>query len=166
MNELQKPNPCLHIPLIDISLCFSFIKPIHITRFGEVAHLESVCWLEIRGNVRNAIFRPGVYMVSLRIMLCDKRRFQSFPVKLRLSTSHGQNSECERFLQRQDQPARGTEASQRSVGGEWMELDVGEFSVETEMLLSVEFSLMGTEGYLWKSGLVVDCMKIHVSTTI
>ena len=144
----------------------SFIKPIQITRFGEVAHLRSVCWLEIRGKVRDAIFRPGVYVVSLRIMLHNKSRFEGFPVKLCLLTSHGQNSECERFLQGQDQSAHGTDTSLQSVSGEWMELDGGEFSVETEMLLSVEFSLMGIEGYLWKRGLVVDCMKIHLSTSI
>ena len=127
-----------------------------------------MCWLEISGNIYETIFRPGVYVVSFRIMLRNVIGFGRSPVKLCLSTSNGQCTESERFFQG-DQTRCETVAPLRSMGDQWLELDVGKFSVDEEMPLSVKFSLMEIKGGTWKRGLIVDCVKIqsfnHISGT-
>ena len=135
-------------------------------RFGESACLKNVCWLEMAANTNGMVFRPGVYVVSFRIMLTNPTGFRNHPVRLLLWTSDGQRAEAERFLEGGDQMRCGTVAPLRPVGAGWLDLDAGEFTVETEGPLTVSFRLTEYEGVGWKSGLVIDCVKIQLSSDI
>jgi hypothetical protein len=139
---------------------------IHASRFGEVAHLRDVCWLEIAGKVHELMFRPGKYVVSFRIRLVNPQGFKESPLKLTLSTSDGQHAESGRFLLG-DQSRCAVVAPLRSIGGsEWLELDVGNFSVDEERSLTVSFSLKEIENDWWKRGLIVDCVAIRLADAI
>ena len=116
-------------------------------------------------DTKGMVFRPGVYVVSFRIMLINPTGFRNHPVRLHLWTSDGQRADTERFLEG-DQFRCGTIAPLRPTGGGWLDLDLGEFTVESEVPLTVWFKLTEIEGVGWKSGLVIDCVKIQLSSAI
>jgi hypothetical protein len=100
-------------------------------------------------------------------MLMNAEGFSDWPIMLHLSTSDGQLVKSQRFLQGNDQSrCRLPVADLRPIGGDWFDLDVGRFTVATEMDLSVEFVLQEIESQWWKHGLVVDCVKIQSSNAI
>ncbi|KAH7288333.1 hypothetical protein KP509_31G022200 [Ceratopteris richardii] len=48
----------------------------------------------------------------------------------------------------------------------WMELDIGEFVGDKEMHVALKYQMMEIEGGQWKSGIIVDCLKIQPSSAI
>jgi hypothetical protein len=112
------------------------------------------------------LVRPGEYVVSFRIRILNTVGFKDNPLKLSLWTSHGHDSSCERFLYG-DQLRCQTVAPLRSAdNGHWLELDIGQFSVETEMPLSLQFSLSIPESLQYERGLVVDGVKLQLADAV
>ena len=144
---------------------FSLVHVMLFRRSRECACLKDVCWLDIKAEAKDTVFRPGVYTASFRIVLINPNGFRNYPVMLRLDTSDGQHAEAERFLEG-DQLRCGTVAPLRPVGDGWFDLDAGEFSVDTETPLTVSFTLREVDSDRWKSGLVIDCAKIELSNAI
>ena len=134
-------------------------------RSHECASLKDVCWLDMKAEVKDTVFPPGVYTASFRIMLINPTGFRNHPVRLHLWTSDGQRADTERFLEG-DQFRCGTVAPLRPVDNGWFDLDAGEFSVDTETPLTVSFNLREVDSNLWKGGLVIDCAKIQLSNAI
>lgn len=136
--------------------------------FPEGACLENVCWLEVRGELE-AVFMPGAYTVSFRVRFTDAfHGWTRSPVNFSLSTTDGQHVESQRFLQgvQTNIESRSVRVTPLRQLGHWMELDVGEFLVESEMRLKVQFRMMEIQGGRWKRGLVLDGVKIQPSNRL
>ncbi|KAJ7544391.1 hypothetical protein O6H91_09G077100 [Diphasiastrum complanatum] len=157
--------------------------PQHGSRFHEVAYLRSVCRFEVSGSLR-CYLQPGAYTVSFRLQLGDEpsnmglhsqyvvshvRGWKLKPVKFSLSTSDGQHTESERYLDCTEVPeSKQLELSnlspKRIVDNHWVEYDVGEFNVEsTHKLVELQFSMTEIEEGYSKSGLFLDGAIIRPS---
>lgn len=132
--------------------------------FQDGAYLVGVCWFEVRGKFES-IFQPGAYTVSFRIcMKKTQKGWTESPVKFSLSTSNGHCVESERFLQGEpDNVERSSRLTPSRSLGMWFEYDAGEFLVESEMLVKLEFSMLEIDGGNWKRGLLLDGVKIQPS---
>lgn len=138
-------------------------------RFPESACLHNVCWFDIRGEFES-VFLPGTYTLSFRITFTDALRgWAVVPVKLFFSTSNGEHVESQRFFSGKRTPLASKVAPLRSVGASsssWMELDAGEFHVEREMRVKVQVRMLESDGGQWKRGVVLDGIKIQLSSAL
>ncbi|KAH7388214.1 hypothetical protein KP509_16G064700 [Ceratopteris richardii] len=154
--------------------------------FEKVAHLNSVCWFDIKG-VFKQVLRPGKYTLSFRIQLEQPEAMHSWkhnPVKLSLGNAiyayppcvsevyfDGSTSFKRRWcpsvgsgMEAQASGASGTTPQCHTRGNstsvhKWVECDVGEFSVEGDnehRSVEVHFSMIEIEYPWWKSGFVLD----------
>ncbi|MCO5583843.1 hypothetical protein L7F22_037758 [Adiantum nelumboides] len=135
--------------------------------FVESTLLHDVCWLEVRGSLQG-VFLPGAYTVSFRMKLLDSQYGWALaPVKLFLSTSNGHSVESQRFFDGRRFQRLSNLAPLRSLTScSWMELDIGHFKVHQEMRIELKFCMMEIEGGNWKSGLVLDGVKIQPTRAI
>eukprot|EP00250_Pteridium_aquilinum_P010416 c19371_g1_i1 orf=511-1386(-) len=135
--------------------------------FAESACLRNVCWFEVCGDFES-VFMPGAYTVSFRIRFTNRLHgWAESPVKLSLSTSNGQHVESQRLFHGSQRPAASVIAPIRLLDSSpWVELDVGEFHVEQEMHVKLQFSMMEIEGGRWKGGVIVDCVKIQPTSAL
>ncbi|KAJ0261754.1 F-box protein PP2-A14 [Hirschfeldia incana] len=129
------------------------------SRFGSIAYLRQVWWLEAVGNIRFE-FAPGKYSVLFKIRLgkplrnCGRKTcnldlvhgWDIKPVRFQLSTSDGQSAMSERHL---DEPGR------------WFHHHVGDFVVENpNSPVWVKFSMLQIDCTHTKGGLCLDCVII------
>ncbi|KAH7276530.1 hypothetical protein KP509_39G010700 [Ceratopteris richardii] len=136
--------------------------------FPESAVLDRVCWFEVAGEFES-MFLPGTYTVSFRVKLRvdPGRSWSRAPVKFYLSANNGQNVEVQRFFDdRKNGEITNLARLRRLPSYPWMELDIGEFVVDKEMHVALKYQMMEIEGGQWKSGIIVDCLKIQPSSAI
>ncbi|KAJ7516539.1 hypothetical protein O6H91_22G061800 [Diphasiastrum complanatum] len=143
----------------------------HGSRFHEVAYLIEVCWFSVSGYL-DCRMPPGAYTVSFRLQLNDESDgWSEMPVNFLLSTSDGQHSQSQRYLNLdgdedldEDQLELVDLTSRRVVADDWMEYDVGEFTtMSIDEPIQIQFSMKDTEGNHWKRGLFLDGVVIRPS---
>ncbi|KAL5222591.1 hypothetical protein ABZP36_027304 [Zizania latifolia] len=113
----------------------------------EVAYLEAVCWLLIRGKLELSYLTPGVtYEVVFQVMLTDDASGWKVPVGVRLYFPDGTVQQHEEYLK--EKPRR-----------QWLELKVGEVIAQQGQTGEIEISMFRLGGS-WKSGLFIKGIKI------
>ncbi|KAG6541240.1 hypothetical protein Mapa_017401 [Marchantia paleacea] len=138
-------------------------------RFAEVAYLKSVCWLDLKGEIRTKL-PPGTYTLSWVLQFKEGEhngKWQDAPVTFTFTNgSDVQMSEIE------FPPTRERGEGQNRVQwreNEWFEYCAGSFTVERDNLeiadstceVDLKFELKETVDLWWKSGLFVDGVLIQ-----
>ncbi|KAF5803604.1 putative phloem protein [Helianthus annuus] len=140
------------------------------SRFNVVAYLQQIWWFEVDGSVRFNL-PADIYTLSFRIHLgrFSKRLgrrvcyydhthgWEIKPVRFEMSTSDGQESSTEYFL---DDCAED-EANGCHKRGSWIEYKVGEFIVNaSDPPTEVRFSMKQIDCTHSKGGICVDAVSI------
>ncbi|CAL5330979.1 hypothetical protein CsSME_00011959 [Camellia sinensis var. sinensis] len=113
----------------------------------EVAKLNAVCWLDVRGKFNMSELSPGiVYEVIYVIKLTNGASGWELPIVLRLSLP---GKLQERQVSLLEKPK-----------GEWLELNVGNFQTQDCENGEVCFDLYEHGGH-WKRGLIIQCAIIR-----
>ncbi|XP_040993328.1 lectin-like [Juglans microcarpa x Juglans regia] len=108
----------------------------------EVAKLEAVCWLDVRGKVNMSELSPEVlYEVVYEVKLKRGASGWELPIILKLSLPDGRIQQ--RHVSLLEKPR-----------GEWIELSVGCFKLKNGESGEVGFDIMEHGGH-WKSGLII-----------
>ncbi|CAM6120756.1 unnamed protein product [Calypogeia fissa] len=138
------------------------------SRFPEVAYLIQVCWLEIRGGMQ-CFLPPGTYNVSWRLSF-STNDFQGFNYKPVNFSVEGPNHVPVHV--KRDLTAHGKAVGERgkpplwtwSRDNKWVELNVGEFTVEElDSPVGIKFAMVDIDGGYWKSGMFLDSVLIRPS---
>lgn len=146
-------------------------------RFAETALLKQVCWLEVRGSLKCSL-PVGAYKLSWRLSFekNNPRGFHYKPVKFSFEASGNVPVLLEKSFnfggeERFPVPGRrgffGNRDANRDVNMKWLELDVGEFTVERgDVPIDINFSMFQVEGGHWKVGMVIDCVIICPTSVV
>lgn len=133
--------------------------PTEESRFGTVAYLQQMWWLEAEGELEFK-FPPGTYSLFFRLHLgkawknlgrrvCKLDQVHGWnikPVRFQLSTSDGQHSLSQCYLHHP---------------GQWVHYHVGDFVVgNSKTLLKIKFSVTQIDCTHTKGGLCVDSVLI------
>ncbi|XP_024028671.1 F-box protein PP2-A13 isoform X2 [Morus notabilis] len=136
--------------------------PTEESRFQTVAYLQQIWWVEVLGEL-DFEFPPGNYSVFFRLQLgkasikrfgrrvCNLDQVHGWdikPARFQLSTSNGQKSLSERYLH---EP------------GNWLHYHVGDFVVESTIMMSIKFSMVQIDCTHTKGGLCLDSVLIYPS---
>ncbi|KAF5734469.1 F-box protein PP2-A12-like [Tripterygium wilfordii] len=136
--------------------------PSEESRFSRVAYLQQIWWFEVDGEVEFP-FPPGTYSVFFRLQLgraskrfgrqiCNTEHVHGWdkkPVRFQLSTSDGQNTASQCFL---DDP------------GKWNHYHVGDFVVaNANVTTKIKFSMMQIDCTHTKGGLCLDSVVVYPS---
>lgn len=153
-------------------------------RFGEVAELLDVCWLEIVGRIGSSALSPKTaYAAYLVFKIADDWHGLHCPKQETCVTLGGVESKhtvclqpdagtqqimrgrLRRFrLRGREMPQETMDAgviSPRTRSDGWMEVEMGEFYNETGEDGEVEMSLREIRGGNWKKGLIVQGIEIR-----
>ncbi|CAI9270814.1 unnamed protein product [Lactuca saligna] len=140
------------------------------SRFNIVAYLQQIWWFEVDGSIKFPL-PPDIYTLSFRIHLGRfskrlGRRVCYFehthgwdikPVRFDLSTSNGQESSTECFLD----DCVADEPNGCHKRGCWIEYKVGEFIVsESNPAIEIRFSMKQIDCTHSKGGICVDNVSI------
>ncbi|XP_057809656.1 F-box protein At2g02240-like [Salvia miltiorrhiza] len=132
------------------------------SRFSEVAQLQSVCWLDIRGKINTRMLSPhtkyGAYLVFKLAERCNGLRSANAVVRFvnEETDSEAEGRAAVVHLQRGRRRRRNEEVAVRRSDG-WMEIEMGSFcSGEGDERDEVEARLMEIKNNHWKSGLIVE----------
>ncbi|KAL3749265.1 hypothetical protein ACJRO7_010378 [Eucalyptus globulus] len=108
----------------------------------EVAVLQKVCWLEVRGKFRTISLAPMTkYEIAFVVKITDSHYNWDDPVKFTVTLPNGKKEECFKSLRRVPQEG-------------WKHIPVCKFVMSPENVGEVTFAL--DEHVLkWKSGLVI-----------
>ncbi|XP_011036726.1 PREDICTED: putative F-box protein PP2-B12 isoform X1 [Populus euphratica] len=161
------------------------------SRFGEVAELISVCWLEIRGKINATmlspatlytaclVFRPtgglhgldnqpvevGVGLVGSE---CGKRNVYLDSERGRRQQYHFVNrriglfNRCRIVGMPASEPARENNGQYPKKRGDgWLEIELGEFFCKEGEGRELEMSVQEVKGGDWKGGLIVEGIEIR-----
>lgn len=128
------------------------------SRFKEVAELLEVCWLEIKGQIsRSDLSADTNYRVVFVFKFNERASgWSQVPIRFSVKTPDG----------------KATEKQQVFDGGAkdgWTEMVAGEFSVRAaegdgNEPASVEFCMKEVVNLNWKSGLLIDGVRIEPKT--
>jgi hypothetical protein len=136
-----------------------------------IARLKAVCWFDVKGEVACSL-SPGTYTVSWRVNVSTDARGWEFDA-VNFTFSKKQNdiediSRCKCYLKRSRSPVVLThpEPTVRAVGNGWTEYDVGEFVVEEEGNIALEFAMVATNDHYWKTGLSLDGVVIRLKSSV
>ncbi|KAJ3692710.1 hypothetical protein LUZ60_011805 [Juncus effusus] len=156
---MQISSKALSITGIDDRRYWNHI-PTEESRFGTVAYLHQIWWLEVKGEI-NFAFPAGTYSIFFRLHLGKPSKWFSRricisdsihgwdlkPVRFQLATSDGQSVKSEVYL---DGP------------GAWVYHHVGDFEVrDNKEVARVGFSLVQIDCTHTKGGLCVDSVLIE-----
>lgn len=117
----------------------------------DVAELKGVCWLEIHGVLPVAHLTLGVtYEVTLQVMVKPCTYEWHSPVKLvKLQLKWPGGEEQISIVELQEMPRE-----------QWVDLKVGDVTARHLEEGDMDISFSGSEGDVWKSGLLIKCIKI------
>lgn len=135
-----------------------------IYRFEEVAELQSVCWLDIRGKIDTRMLsrntKYGAYLVFKLAERCNGLRSANAVVRF-VNVETDSDAEGRAGVVRLQRGRRngstlrsGEVAVRRSDG--WMEIEMGSFCSGGGDEGDVEARLMEIHNGNWKSGLIVE----------
>lgn len=128
-------------------------------RFGELAGLLSVCWLDVRGRIECRLLSPDT---QYRVVFVLKFIEGSFgwdgrPIKFSVQTPGEGEIEFEHLLGHMERPFL--------ISGGWMEVVAGKFTVRAAEGIDddshIGFSMRETKSNQWKGGLLIDGVKIE-----
>lgn len=161
------------------------ISKIYYTRrFGEVAELIEICWLDIVGKIDCKVLSPktryGAYLVykltetscGLGCPLGKVKQQASVIVGKHVSTSHvclqtfhemhtGKRFRKWRVPHEMVEISNGGAVTPKERGDGWKEVEMGEFYTENGEDGEVEMRLREVDGQYWKSGLIVQGIEIR-----
>lgn len=129
-----------------------------INRFGEVAELRIVWWLEVKGKIDSKILSPNTNYVAYLVFKLNKRYARGFSrrnVTLQFIVNEVVSKVWNVSLEQEDNPQHV-----RARGDGWMEVEIGEFFNECGDDGTVEFSLMEVNGYT-KRGLILEGIELR-----
>lgn len=128
------------------------------SRFGEIAELLNVCWLEVGGAMDCRLLSADTeYTVVFVLKLtADSYGLDGQPIKFSVKTPGVEEIEFEHLLPHEVD--------------EWVEVAAGEFTVRATEDIDddsshVEFRMKEVEAGHWKRGLLVDGVKIEPKST-
>lgn len=139
-------------------------KSIPISRFPQVAELQVVFWLEIKGKIEARNLSPktkyGAYFVFKLVENRYRRHgFQMRPVSLKVNFEGTEVEEERKKMVILDPPEGSLVVSQERSDG-WMEVEMGEIFNELGDDGSIVFHLKEIDNYISKSGLIVEGIEI------
>ncbi|PSR98364.1 F-box protein [Actinidia chinensis var. chinensis] len=146
------------------------------SRFSEVATLQEVCWLDIRGKLETRFLSPKTtYVAYLVFKVAEQQHgLENLLAKAWVrfvGKRGGDGDENETtssvYLKFRPRPCRrfpraarnGLLPQEREDG--WMEIELGEFLNDGGENGEVEMRLMETERLNWKSGLIVEGIEVR-----
>ncbi|CAL8989501.1 unnamed protein product, partial [Prunus brigantina] len=132
-------------------------------RFSQVAKLNIVCWLDIKGYIETKNLSPRttyaayfVYQLSSQ----DNPRTAATPVTLRVAYEHSAVA-VEHSVILDPVNYEGTAPPHARYRGDgWFEIEMGEFVTEEDNA-TVVCSLMETNDYNYKRGLIVEGIELR-----
>ncbi|KAM7462041.1 hypothetical protein LguiA_030162 [Lonicera macranthoides] len=145
------------------------------SRFTEVAVLQSVCWLDIRGKIETRMLSPvTTYAAYLVYKFAPNARAHIGLVKtsVRFIGDEGEPEGTAVYLKEQvnwwdiflrSRRVRGEPASRlpRERTDGWLEIELGEFSSDRGEGGEVEMRLWETDSRRWKCGLIVEGIEVR-----
>jgi len=185
LRRLDTTRNCIHVSAEELQICWGDnpkyweMVPNHGTELSNmIARLKAVCWFDVKGEVACSL-SPGTYTVSWRVYVStDARGWESDAVYFTFSKKQNDIediSRCNCYLKRSRSPVVLThppvvlthpEPTVRAVGNGWTEYDVGEFAVEEEGNLALEFAMVATSDNYWKTGLSLDGVVIRLKSSV
>ncbi|MQL91853.1 hypothetical protein Taro_024469, partial [Colocasia esculenta] len=127
-------------------------------RSAQVAEMINVCWLDIQGNLMiQDLSIATLYTVSLIYKLNSENKGLEGPI--RSSVTHGRRSSQRRVCMQRQSNWSNEEPRGRPDG--WMELKLGEFTVQSGENETVYFGVKETERLNWKGGLVIEGIEVR-----
>ncbi|PIN17711.1 hypothetical protein CDL12_09621 [Handroanthus impetiginosus] len=143
------------------------------SRFSEVARLENVCWLDIRGKTRTQMLSPsttyGAYLVFKLAEGCYGLELANAVVRFVDSEADNDAEERAITVHLQQANARngarwqtGQVPARRSDG--WMEIELGDFYNDEGYDGDVEARLIEIKRRHGKSGLIVEGIEFRPKT--
>ncbi|XP_023528482.1 putative F-box protein PP2-B12 [Cucurbita pepo subsp. pepo] len=137
-----------------------------ISRFSEVAELQTVWWLEIKGRIEARNLSPQTnYAAYLVFKLVEdryqRRGFRERPVLLRV---YFEGAEVEEGKMAILDPREGSLVAFEERADGWMEIEMGEIFNELGDDGSIIFHLKEFHDFITKSGLIVEGIEIRPKT--
>eukprot|EP01018_Ginkgo_biloba_P009133 Gb_37181 [translate_table: standard] len=137
------------------------------SRFGQVARLKNVCWLEVGGRFDSTLLSPNTdYCVSFVLKIVHRQYgWDNVPIKFSVTPPGQELLESSRSLDddgSEDDEDERTHVIRRDDG--WMEFVAGEVRVKEigdGPTTHIEFSMTEVDRGHWKAGLLVDGVKIQ-----
>ncbi|XP_059448942.1 putative F-box protein PP2-B12 [Corylus avellana] len=125
------------------------------SRFSEVALLLKVCWFDIRGRIETNILSPnttyGAYFVYT---IADSFYELHHPVRVSVRLENENEGNATHAYLQPDTPEGQDGRLPRRREDRWLEIEIGEF-FNGQVDSVADMHLLGTDGYIWKSGVVV-----------
>lgn len=129
-----------------------------INRFGEVAEMRVVWWLEVKGKIDTQVLSPNTNYAAYLVFKLNKRSGTGFSgrnVSLQVIINEAVSKVWKVSLEEEDNPQH---VGARGDG--WMEVEIGEFFNERGDDGAVEFSVMDVTGYT-KAGLILQGIELR-----
>ncbi|KAL9233425.1 hypothetical protein vseg_008429 [Gypsophila vaccaria] len=166
-------------------------RPLPESRFPEVAELNSVCWLEIKGTMKASMLSPNTTYVAYFVFKMNEGAYGFYsPIHVTIKAPGSKSETRKVYLQDevgrrpryQIVPRRMTlfnrirtpffEAPQPSKKEEdkmlpnvrkdgWQEVAIGELTTRVGYDGDIEMSVLEVEAGNWKSGLMVEGIELR-----
>ncbi|RYR25391.1 hypothetical protein Ahy_B02g059106 isoform A [Arachis hypogaea] len=151
-------SPHLHLLFILLYLFLFFL--LLCALFSEVARLEHVWWLEIRGVLSTLVLTPNTHYAAYLVFSMEEDRigFQHCPVELSIGMLGGEASTKNVIL---DPESDGVRQLPNLRGNPWLEIEFGVFFVSSTEDEQVQMSVVETEAGVLKSGLIIEGIEFR-----
>lgn len=144
------------------------------SRFKEVASLDEVCWLEIRGKIDTSILSPWtLYKAYLVYKLTEDAYGFDVPVEVAIAERHygfeygpldaalgGDENKQTVYLDPSLEIMDGARRPNERADG-WLEMKLGEFLCQAEEDGELEMICAEYKDLCWKSGLIVQGIEVR-----
>ena len=126
-----------------------------------MAYLLNVCWFQIRGRIETKILSPnttyGAYFVYT---IADRFTELHHPVNVSVRFENEKEGNATHAYLQPDTPEGQDGRLPRRREDMWFEIEIGEF-FNGQVESVVHMHLLGTDGHMWKSGLVVHGIELR-----
>ena len=135
------------------------------SRFSEIAYLNDVCWLEIKGVINACMLSPRTNYAAYLVFNLKTNSYGFEDVVVKSSIKIGDETTARRsYLKRRMRHRRELHSAeeripyptQRKDG--WLEIELGEFLSKGGEDIEVEITQLGSH---WKRGLMVEGIEIR-----
>lgn len=144
------------------------------SRFKEVASLDEVCWLEIRGKIDMSILSPWTLYKAYLVYKLTKRHYGfNVPVEVAIAERHygfeygpldaalgGDENKQTVYLDPSLEIMDGARRPNERADG-WLEMELGEFLCQAEEDGELEMMCAEYKNLCWKSGLIVQGIEVR-----
>ncbi|KAL6181738.1 hypothetical protein ACLB2K_048387 [Fragaria x ananassa] len=144
------------------------------SRFKEVASLDEVCWLEIRGKIDMSILSPWTLYKAYLVYKLTKRHYGfNVPVEVAIAERHygfeygpldaalgGDENKQTVYLDPSLKIMDGARRPNERADG-WLEMELGEFLCQAEEDGELEMMCAEYKDLCWKSGLIVQGIEVR-----